>query len=196
MEENCEPESIEDVLDCVEEAAEGEKRVSVADIVDQIGDGAFPPLIMVPALIMISPASAVFGVSSFCGLLIVLIAIQMVVGRHKLWLPRFLLEREISKTRLDKAVSFLSKPARLVDGLTGKRLAFLVSPPLERFWAAVCVCLAIVTPIFELVPMSATIIASAVMLFCLAMLAKDGILALMGLAVVALAAWLGWSVAT
>lgn len=196
MDKDCQPESVEEVLDCVEDAAEGERRVSVADIVEQIGDGAFPPLMMVPALVILSPASAVFGVATVCGLMIILIAAQMVVGREKLWLPQFLLRREMSKKRLDKAVSFLAKPARFVDKLTGNRLAFLVAPPFDRAWAAVCICLALAMPVFELVPMSSTIVAGAILLFCLAMLAKDGLFALLGVMVFGLAAWLGWSVAT
>ena len=41
MSDDCEPESVEDVLECVEEAGKGEERVSVSDIVKRIGDGAF-----------------------------------------------------------------------------------------------------------------------------------------------------------
>lgn len=52
MDKDCEPESIQEVLDCVEDAGNGEKRVSVADVVDHIGEGAFAPLMLVPARAM------------------------------------------------------------------------------------------------------------------------------------------------
>jgi hypothetical protein len=77
--------------------------------------------------------------------------------------------------------------------MTGKRLAVLVDPPLTRLWALLCMALALIIPAFELVPMSATIIASAIALFALAMLARDGLLALSGLAVLGGAAWLFWN---
>ena len=67
---------------------------------------------------------------------------------------------------------------------------------MTRIWATLCLLLALIIPLFELVPMSATIIALAIALFALAMLARDGLLALGGLAVLSGAFWLLWSVAT
>lgn len=196
MEKDCEPESIEEVLDCVEDAAEQDEHVSVEDIIDRIGEGAFPPLMLVPALFMVSPATAIFGVATVCGIMIALIAAQMAAGRHTLWLPEFLLKRKLSSKRVEKGVNFLSKPAKVVDGITKARLSFLVEPPVDRAWAALCLVLALFVPVFELVPMSATIIAAAISLFCLAMLARDGLLAMIGTVVLGMAVWLIWSVAT
>lgn len=196
MDDDCEPESIEDVLDCVEEAAADEERVSIADIMAGIGDGAFAPMLLLPALIMLSPATAIFGVASFCGLLIVLIATQMLLGRERLWLPAFVLDRTISRSRLNGIVEWVSKPARFVDRLAQKRLSFLVEPPLTRVWALLCLLLALIAPVFELVPMSATIIGAAISLFALALVSRDGLFALIGLAVLGGAAWLVWSAAT
>lgn len=196
MDKDCEPESIHDVLDCVEDAGNGAKRVSVADIVERIGDGAFPPLMLVPALAIISPISAVFGVATACGLLIATIAFQMTIGRQRLWLPAFVLRLTFSGRRIDRVVGWFDRPARFLDRLTGRRLTALVDPPLTRLWAGLCLALALVIPLFELVPMSATIIASAIALFALGMLARDGVPALLGLAVLAGAFWLLWSLAT
>ncbi len=196
MDKDCEPESVQDVLECVEEAGNGVRRASVADIVDRIGDGAFPPLMLVPALAIISPLSAVFGVATLCGLTIATIALQMALGRETLWLPGFVLRLSISSRNIDRVVRWFGKPAQFIDRLTGKRLTLLVEPPLTRLWATLCLALALVIPFFELVPMSATIIASAIALFTLAMLARDGLLALAGLGVLAGASWLLWSVVT
>lgn len=196
MDKDCEPESVQDVLECVEDAGNGVRRASVADIVDRIGDGAFPPLMLVPALAIISPLSAVFGVATICGLTIATIALQMALGRETLWLPGFVLRLSISSRNIDRTVRWFGKPAQFIDRLTGKRLTLLVEPPLTRLWAALCLALALVIPFFELVPMSATIIASAIALFALAMLARDGLLALAGLGVLAGASWLLWSVVT
>ncbi|MCO5147584.1 MAG: exopolysaccharide biosynthesis protein [Aquamicrobium sp.] len=196
MDKDCEPESVQDVLECVENAGNGVRRASVADIVDRIGDGAFPPLMLVPALAIISPLSAVFGVATICGLIIATIAPQMALGRESLWLPGFIMRLSISSRNIDRTVRWFGTPAQLIDRLTGKRLTLLVEPPLTRLWAALCLALALVIPFFELVPMSATIIASAIALFTLAMLARDGLLALAGLGVLAGASWLLWSVVT
>jgi hypothetical protein len=192
----CEPESVQDVLECVEEAGSEGGRASIADIVDRIGDGAFPPLMLVPALAIISPVSAIFGVASVCGMMIATIAAQMALGRQTVWLPPFLLRLSISARNIDRIVGWFNQPARFIDRLTGRRLTILVEPPMTRIWATLCLLLALVIPLFELVPMSATIIALAIALFALAMLARDGLLALGGLAVLSGAFWLLWSVAT
>lgn len=196
MSKDCEPESVQDVLECVEEAGNGVRRASVADIVRRIGEGAFPPLMLVPALAIISPLSAIFGVATICGLMIATIALQMAAGRESLWLPGFILRLSISSRNIERVVRWFGKPAQFIDRLTGQRLTLLVEPPLTRLWAALCLVLALAIPVFELVPMSATVIASAIALFALAMLARDGLLALSGLAVLAGASWLLWSVVT
>ena len=196
MDRNCEPESVRDVLDCVEETGEVHARVSVADVVERIGEGAFAPLMLVPALVMISPLTVILGVATACGLVIALIAFQMAIGRERLWLPGFVLRQTVSSRRLDRAVARFAGPARFIDAVTGKRLAVLVDPPFTRLWALLCMALALIVPVFELVPMSATIIASAIALFALAMLARDGLLALCGLGVLGGSSWLLWSLVT
>lgn len=189
-------ESVTDVLDCVEEAGEDSNEVTVAGIVGRIGDDAFAPLMLLPALVMISPASAVFGVATICGAIIALVAFQMVIGRDRLWLPGFIVSRKISASRLDRVTGWLEKPAQFIDRLTSRRLAWLVVSPVDRIWAGICLALAAMAPVFELVPMSATVIATAISLFALALLVRDGLLALLGLVAVAGAFWLLWSVAT
>src|SRR5690606_16055838 len=108
MNEKSGPETIEDVLECLEEAGNGDDDVAVSDIVHRIGDDAFAPLMLAPALIMLSPATAIFGVATLCGVLIALIAMQIVLGRKQLWLPRFVLDRRISAARRDRIVGFLT----------------------------------------------------------------------------------------
>lgn len=195
MKEDTPPESIGEVLDCVEDAGDSDERVAVSEIVDGIGDGAFAPLMLVPALIMISPATAVFGVATFCGIATALIAFQMMIGRERLWLPGFIRRRTVRRSWLDAALHWLSKPARLIDRLTHQRLPALTTAPFDRLWAFVCMMAALFIPVFELVPMSATIIAAAILLFSLAMVAKDGLLVILGASVLGGAGWFLWSVA-
>lgn len=190
MDENCEPESIEDVLNCVEEAGSNVRYVSISDIVEHIGEGAFAPLMLVPALVIISPLSAIFGLASACAFIIGLIAFQIMLGREKLWLPQFILKRRISSGKVDRMVGWLARPARFIDSITRQRMTLLVEQPVDRLWASLCLLLALVIPFFELVPMSATIIASAIAMFALAMVARDGLLIVCGLTILASAVWL------
>lgn len=188
--------SVSELLDQVENAGDGGDRVSVEDVVHAIGDDAFAPLLLVPALIIVSPASAIPGLSSIGGLVMALISAQMVFGRKSLWLPAFLTRRTMPRDRLDKSIAFLRKPARFLDRVTKKRLSFLTAGPLRRLPPAICLCAALVIPFFELVPMSSTTIASAITLFALALLTRDGLLLILGLCVLSLVGFLVWNVAT
>lgn len=188
--------SVSDLLDQVENAGDGGERVSVEDVVHAIGDDAFAPLLLVPALIVVSPASAIPGLSSVGGLIMALISAQMVFGRKSLWLPGFLTRQTMPRDRLEKAITFLRKPARFLDRVTRKRLSFLTAGPLRRLPPAICLCAALIIPFFELVPMSSTTIASAITLFALALLTRDGLLLILGLCVLSLVGFLVWNVAT
>jgi hypothetical protein len=196
MNDNCEIESIEEVLDRVEDAVEDNQHVLVADIVDRIGEGAFPPLMLVPALFMISPATAVLGVATMCAIMIAIMAFQMAIGRETLWLPDVILKRRLPSRHVEKGIGFLIRPARTVDSVIRPRLSSIVEPPVDRIWATLCLGLCFLIPVLELVPLSATIIAAAISLFCLAMLARDGLLAILGLIALGGAFWLVWNVAT
>lgn len=196
MKDNPDLTSMSGLVERIRLAGNGGDRVSVADIIDGIGDDAFAPLLLVPALVLISPISAIPGLSSVVGLIMALIALQMVLGVRRVWLPDILRRRTIAKSALDRAANFLERPARFIDRLTRRRLAALTAWPLSIIPSLVCVAAALVIPLFELVPMSATIISTAIALFALAMVTRDGLLLIFGLAVLGGAGLLIWNLAT
>lgn len=183
------PEDLSDVLDQLEDAGDGE-TVSVSDIVEEIGGDAFGPLLLVPALFLVTPVSGVPGMPSIGSLLISLIAIQIVLGRDTLWLPGFLRRREMKKQRLDKALSWLRKPAGWIDGISSQRLTVLTQRPWIMLPASLCALMVLLAPAFETVPFSVSIAAGAVALFALGMVARDGIMVLVALLVFVLTGWL------
>lgn len=188
--------SMSGLVERIRLAGNGGDRVSVADIVDGIGDDAFAPLLLVPALVLISPVSAIPGFSSVVGLIMALIALQMALGVRRVWLPGVLRRRTIAKASLERAAGFLDRPARFIDRFTRRRLAPLTAWPLSIVPSLVCVAAALVIPLFELVPMSSTIVSTAIALFALAMVTRDGVLLIFGLAVLGGAGLLIWTLAT
>lgn len=183
------PEDLSDVLDQLEDAGDGE-TVSVGDIVEEIGGDAFGPLLLVPALFLVTPVSGVPGMPSIGSLLISLIAIQIVLGRDALWLPGFLRRREMKKQRLDKALSWLRKPAGWIDRISSERLTILTQRPWIMLPASLCALMGLLAPAFETVPFSVSIAAGAVALFALGMVARDGIMVLIALLIFVLTGWL------
>jgi hypothetical protein len=184
MADNEKLEDVESVLDSVEHAGDDD-NVTVAEIVEEIGAEAFGPLLLVPSLVLVSPLSGIPGMPTIGAIIITLIAVQIVIGRKSLWLPGFVRNRSMNRMRLDKSIGYLRKPAGLIDRITRKRLSFLTEPPLDKIPALICVATGFFIPVFETVPFSVSIVASAVALFALAMVTKDGLAVILGLLVTA-----------
>lgn len=185
--------TVEELVKTVGDAGNGDEDVSVEQIVEAIGDDAFAPLMLVPALIAITPASGIPGLTAMTGLIVVLISVQLVARRRSLWLPGFILRRKISRSKLDTATRWLQRPSRLVDRLTAKRLVFLVRPPFSIVPAVICMCAGLVMPLMEFVPFSGSVMAGAIALIALSFMADDGLLALLAGGLLVAAGYLVWT---
>ncbi len=178
--------SIVEILDRTREAA-GSDKTSVRQAVESLGHVSHSALVLLPAILVVTPLSGIPGVSSVAGLIIGLISLQGVLGRNYLWLPEWILQREIDTGKLEKSLGYLRWPARFVDRHTERRLLFLVRPPARKALQAACMLCGFAMPFLELVPFSSSILAAAVSFFATALVADDGLLAITGLMFVAAA---------
>ncbi|WP_414896964.1 exopolysaccharide biosynthesis protein [Rhodovulum sp. YEN HP10] len=169
------------VLDAVDQAAQGD-RLSVRRMFEALGSVSFLPLLLAPALAVVSPLSGIPGFSSLCGISIALIAGQMLVRRRHLWAPGWLMRREIRADRARSAVGWLRRPAGWLEWAARPRLKFLVTPPLVVLLQLLCLFAGLAMPFLELVPFSSSLLGMAVVILSVAMLARDGLLALIGMA--------------
>ena len=187
------PHALEGVLDRIEDSA-GPESTRVADLAATLGHASFAPLLLLPALIVVSPLSGIPGMSTICGLSIALIALQMLLGRRHIWLPAWLLRREVTSARLQTAIDWLRRPSHFIDRLTANRLTLFVMPPADRLLLLACALAGLSMPLLELVPFTSSILAAAVCLMALGLLVHDGLVALGGLlcvgGAVGLVAWM------
>ena len=173
---------LEGLLTRIEETGAVDDRVSLGEIIDSIGHRSFGPLLLVPGLITIAPlVGDIPGVPTLMAVLVWLTTGQLLVGRERIWLPGWLRERSIGSDTLSKAVRGLRPVARTIDGWTGPRLTFLVRTPGNYVVAIVCLAIATAMPPMELIPFSATGAGAALTLFGVALMTKDGLLAVLGL---------------
>ena len=184
-----EPQSLNDILNCLRKAAEGE-HVSVRDILGQIGSHSFAPLLLVPALILISPISGIPGTPTIGAFIILLIAGQAVLGRDHLWLPGFIMRRKIRTERFCKALDFMQRPVDFIDRHSHKRLAILTYRPMSFIALGICISIAAIMPFLELLPMVTSLGATAIALFALGLMVSDGLFVMTGYAVIGGAAFL------
>jgi hypothetical protein len=192
------PRSVGETLDRLEEAADRHDPVSMGDAVGAFGNRSYGPFLMVPALLEISPVGMIPGVPTLLSLVIILFAGQMLAGRSRFWLPRFIAERSVSSDKLRKAVEKMRPVGRWMDRIFHGRLTLLTEGPFVRVAAAVCILLALTVPPLELVPFASSAPMAAIALVGLALLVRDGAVmivaaALMLVAMIAGVGWLGGS---
>jgi len=173
------PQNLEDLLDCLGDAQSTDGRVSVASLLQTIGRRSFGPVLLFAALVMSAPVIGdIPGVPVLSGLLIILVAVQLLLHRNHIWLPQWLLRRSASSDRVDGAVNNLRKPARFIDRFLRHRLERLTRGGMAQLILAVCILTSCATPFMELVPFSANVAGAALTAFGLALIANDGVFAL------------------
>jgi hypothetical protein len=170
----------EDILDLLLLACDraGAGRVSVSGVMGIIGDRSFGPLLLVPGLIGLSPIGAIPGVPGVMAVIVMIVAGQILIGMDHAWLPDGLARRSIEGKRLRRAVQVIHPYARYVDMLLGRRLTLLTEGVFFYVLAALCLMVAIITPIIELVPLAGIIPNAAICAYALAITAHDGLWAL------------------
>jgi hypothetical protein len=172
-----------DLLDAME-PDDGDLYVSVRDVLERIGDRSFSPAILVPALILVSPVSGIPGTPTLGACIIILIAMQGVLGRGHLWLPEVLMRRAVSSSRMQSAVDFLEKPARWLDRISHDRLKVFAQGPMRRIALFVIAIVAMGWPFLELLPMVTSIGATCVSLIAFGLMVRDGAFILLGYAMI------------
>ncbi|SMX46725.1 exopolysaccharide biosynthesis protein [Actibacterium lipolyticum] len=190
MAEGAEPSTINEVLDSLCHARNGD-RVTVRDIVEKMGERSFAPLLLVPAMILVSPVSSILGMPTFGALVIGLILVQAIMGRKHLWIPEFLARRSLPAKRVESAVNWLRKPATWVDRHVHRRLTYLTVRPLSYIALLTCLALTLTMPLLEVLPMLATVSATAITLFAIGLLTHDGMFIIAGYAFIGLGISLG-----
>lgn len=178
------------LLDRLDHAAEGQS-VSVHDVLEEFGDRAITPFILLVAIILVSPVSGIPGAPSIGAMIIIILAVQALTGRRKLWLPQFLLRREVAAHRLGKAVAWVRKPCAFLDQHSRTRLELLTVGPMRWLTLLVCVVVPSAWPVLELLPLTTSIGALTIALFAFGLFTRDGLYVLFGYLMVAITASVG-----
>lgn len=178
--------NIEDLLQQIHETAKSRDEVSIASILHVAGRKSFGTLLLLAGIITLAPiVGDIPGVPTLMGMIVFLIAIQLLLNRKELWLPRFLLKRSIQSTRLRKSLDKLYTPAQFIDRYLKPRLTILTRGFMIYLIAVICLGIAAVMPVMEFIPFSANLAGIALTAFGLSLLARDGYLTAFALLVTA-----------
>ena len=98
-----EAESLEDVLDQIDDARGSATRVSFDEVLDSVGRRSFGPLLVLTGLVVLAPVVGdVPGVPTAVGVFVSLLAVQLAFGRERFWIPKWLLERSVASEKLGR----------------------------------------------------------------------------------------------
>lgn len=175
------PTSLSDLLERVSHAGQHEDTISLGAILETVGQRSFAPFLLLAGLITLAPlVGDIPGVPTLMASLVVLAGTQLLLGRRRIWLPNWLLERRASRERFQRVLGWLERPAGWTDRLLRQRLTVLTRPPAHLAVALTCLVIALAMPPMEFIPFSANGAGLALTLFGLALLADDGLFALAG----------------
>jgi hypothetical protein len=174
---------LSEISDTLNELAREQDSVSVGRIMEKLGSRGYAPFLIVPALIEISPIGGLPGVPTLLATIILMVALQMVVGRNHLWLPELLQRRSLKSSRVATALDRIDPVIQRVDGwFSNERLASMTQTPVTNVAAFFCLLLALSVPPLEFIPFASTAPMAAIALIGIALLVHDGYLMLGALA--------------
>ena len=161
-------------------ASQPGERLTVREIMAILQDRAFALLIVllgIPNCLPMPPP-----IPLVCGLLLALVAIQIVFGRDAPWLPRHLLNRSVARTDVERAVGRAMPAFRRLERFSRPRMAFLDTPIAMRLMGLVLLVLALgllfAPPFVGQIPLGL-----AVCLVGLGLVERDGLVVLGGVAI-------------
>ncbi|HWW24484.1 MAG TPA: exopolysaccharide biosynthesis protein [Caulobacter sp.] len=169
--------SIQRLSDVIEGFGEDERPVlTVGQMLEQFDSRAFGAMLLVFGLLNCLPLPP--GSSTILSLPILLLAPQIAWGSDVPWLPRRLVEHPLKRDDLRGLFRRLTPIVRRMELVTRPRLKILFGPVGERLIGVVCTLLALVLvlpiPLGNLAP------GATVAVLALALLQRDGLLALLG----------------
>lgn len=182
MDQTQPPDTLTDLIQRLRDNTRGQDEISVGDLLTAVGQRSFGPVVLIAGLIIIAPLIGdIPGVPSLLGLVVLMTLGQLLFQRQSVWIPNKLSNRRVARETLIKGLDWMQKPARFVDRWTRPRLTWLVRGPGQYLMAVICMLVAAAMPAMEVVPFSANGGALALMVFGMAMVAEDGVLALLGM---------------
>jgi hypothetical protein len=167
----------------------GRDRVSVGEVVDRLGQAGFPVLVFVLVLPPLIPIPGPYGM--VFGSVVAILAIQMIVGQSRPWLPALLTRRALNTGMLIKSsgrvrawlacIEEFHAPGR-IEGFTGHRMTCIAG----------CVILPLSIMIGLPIPFGNLPPVLAIAMITLALIMRDGLALIIAYIVAALAAaWVG-----
>jgi hypothetical protein len=154
------------------------ERITVGPFVDALDARAFGLATLIFSLPSIVPMPP--GVPTVVGVALLIVSVQMVFGRHELWLPGILSRRSFSRKALVSAFEKMTPKLEAVEKIAKPRLTFLTGR-LGTIMIGVVVLFMAIVLILPLPPGGNFPPALACAVLGMGLVERDGVIVLIGL---------------
>ena len=162
--------------DSLRELGDQRRDVTLAELVERFDNRAFGAVLFLFAVACALPLPP--GSSTILGAPLVLLAPQVAMGSRTPWLPRGVRDRTLDAATLRHVSVRLAGLLERVERVSRPRLKFLFGEVGGRMIGVVCTLLALV--LILPIPLGNVLPAAAVAAFSLALVLRDGALAILG----------------
>jgi hypothetical protein len=154
------------------------QTVTIQDLMMGLRHRGFALLMLVLVLPNCVPVPIPPGGSTILSLPLFFISLQMLFGMRQPWMPKWLRQKSMAQSSIDKVVKIAGPRLRWVEKFLKHRLHFTHSKAGERFvgfmWLVFAISIAVPLPMTNFVPGVGTLI------MALGMLSRDGIVVIVG----------------
>lgn len=186
-------EPLTEILDQLQDHCGGTDEVTLGEIMDGFDRRGFAPMLLVPALIALGPTGMIPGMSIATGTVILIIALQMILGRRTPWMPDRARNFSFSTEKLGKLVEKSRGTARFLDRTLKERWPFFAEGVAARLGALFCIVMALTFFPLALIPFGVALPSAAIVIFTIGLASKDGLVVLssnlLGIGAVVLVGW-------
>ena len=152
-------------------------RLTLDELVVAFGERAFGALMIVTALMSLLPwppgGKVIFSVP------LMIVASELTLQRHSLWLPQWAMRASVSRTGYAKGLGRVLPAIRVIERLSRPRLKVLTGPLAQMVIGLICLGLAVMlafpVPFGDMLP------AVTIALFGFAVMQRDGLATIAGL---------------
>lgn len=156
-------------------------EVRLRDLFNEMGDRAFGPTLLLCALPEALPLP-IAGISALVAIPLLLVSGQLVLGFQQPWLPDLLLDQPFNREQCEQVISGAIPFLEKLEGFVQPRWSFFTSPEAERCVGVILLTLGFIIALP--IPFGNMLPAIAIVLICLGLIEKDGlIIAISGLIV-------------
>jgi hypothetical protein len=164
------------------------ERVTTGQIIDQLKHRGFGPILALLALFIIV-LGAIPLLPAFIGMLIILVAIQMVIGWEHPWIPKKLRAIELEKNKLQHLLDFTHPYTTKLERLLKNRYGFIFNRVSEIITAITCIIIALTIITIGFIPLLPALLAIPIFLFGIGYTVQDGLVVIIGFLMVAASYW-------